>query len=201
MLICDPGFAFATIGSEPTKTLVEHMRLKGHCILGFPASEFWNPVKGRATCAHWGMEDAARAAPSRDRGGAAGARRALLVRSDQGPGSAIAARTAAAVAWAMTRARGGAVAGVGSRDHVVLSGGVGAAGALPPSRGHRRRGPVGASRRGVHAHVRGPGRVADRAYQQDGGLGADADRLAVGRLDLPAGRRRSSSPARSARWP
>jgi hypothetical protein len=45
---------------------------------------------------------------------------------------------------------------------------------------------VGAARRRLHPILRGSGRLADYRHKQDLGLAADADRVAVGRLDLPA---------------
>ena len=74
-----------------------------------------------------------------------------------------------------------------------------AEGQVPSSWCGRVRGPVGPARLQVHEGVRGSGVLAGGELLQDGGRGADAGRVAVGRHDPRAGRRRSDPRGRSAR--
>ena len=114
--------------------------------------------------------------------------------SDQVAGSAIAAGTAAGGVLAMTRARGVAGGGrwiSGRRCAFWRRGrrGCAAAGTASWSPRCRGRGTLAGSRAAFEDQVAW---LAVRR-QQDRGLGADADRVADGRRDLRAGRRRGQA--------
>ena len=172
-------------------------------LLGLPASQVWNPVKGGATCArvrvwkrllgiHRAVIEGVRLEPD---GALVISLRPKARERDRCPHCR---RRCSGYKLGEGRRRWRAL---DVRDELRLPGSRSAQGQLHRARRGGRRGAVGAARLELHPQLRGPGRVADRAHQQDRGLGVDAHRVAIGRLDLPARGRGSSGSARSALGP